>query len=286
MHAVYSKTIEKPCGFLFARWSAGAKAFEDSLPEEQRIIADPLAKYYAGEAGMQVVSMMQAINPSIRKAIVLRARFFDDYSRDCLNDGYEQVVLLGAGYDSRFLRLEEFRRARVFELDLPSTQIIKKSLTRRMLGGLPRNVTYVGIDFSKESATERLITSGFDKQKKTLFIWEGVTLFLNQDILEETLGQVAGLGPDNRIVFDFIPPELLDDETDYKGNRELLKLCAAVKEPLTFGCRPEKMKLVLSNLGFDAIDIVGMRQAHQIYCGSDRIEDSYYFATAQSGKLA
>jgi O-methyltransferase involved in polyketide biosynthesis len=80
MQTIYSKTIEKPCGFLFARWSAGAKAFETALPRERRIIDDPLAKFYAGEPGMKIVGMMQAINPSIRKAIVLRARYFDDYS--------------------------------------------------------------------------------------------------------------------------------------------------------------------------------------------------------------
>jgi len=281
MKAIYSKTIEKPCGFIFARWSAGAKAFEYSLPPEQRVISDPLAKYYAGEIGMKVVGWMQAINPSIRKAIVLRARFMDDYSRECLNQGFDQIVLLGAGYDSRFLRLQEFHEARIFELDLNSTQVIKKTLTRRILGRLPENVTYVAIDFSKDSITEKLTKAGLKKQKKTLFIWEAVTLFLNQDILEETLGRLAELGRGNRIVFDFIPPELIDDETDYKGNRELLKLCAGVQEPLTFGCSPEKMKRILHSLGYGNVRIVDMRQVNWIYSGSEDVEDSYFFATAE-----
>jgi methyltransferase (TIGR00027 family) len=286
MHATYSKTIEKPCGFLFARWSAGAKAFETDLPRGCRIIDDPLAKYYAGTAGMKIVGMMQAINPSIRKAIVLRARYFDDYSRKCINEGYEQVVLLGAGYDSRFFRLPEFKGCRIFELDLESTQVIKKSMTQRLLGSLPANVTYVAIDFSRESVVDKLLGGGFDRNKKTLFIWEGVTLFLNQDILEETLGRLAGLGPGNRIVFDFVPPELIDDETDYQGNRQLLGLCASIKEPLTFGCHPVGMKGILERLGFSSVGIVSMRQANRIYGGTDRIEDSYFFATAQMSKGA
>jgi len=167
MKAMYSKTIEKSSGFLFARWSAGAKAFEYSLPSEQRVISDPFAKYYAGEVGMKVVGWMQAINPSIRKAIVLRARFMDDHSRECLNQGFEQVVLLGAGYDSRFFRLQEFRDVKVFELDLSSTQVIKKTLTRRLLGKLPENVTFVAIDFSKDCIGEKLIKAGFQKEKRT-----------------------------------------------------------------------------------------------------------------------
>jgi methyltransferase (TIGR00027 family) len=282
MKVIYDKTIEKSCGFLFARWSAGAKAFEDLLPRDIRIISDPLAKFYAGAEGMRIVGMMQAINPSIRKAIVLRARFMDDYAIKCLHNGYNQVVLLGAGYDSRFLRIPEFRQARIFELDLNSTQVIKKSLTLKVLGRLPENVTYVAIDFSHDSIAKKLVESGFQPMAKTLFIWEGVTLFLNQDIIEKTLGKLADLSADFRIVYDFVPDELINDETDYKGNRQLLKLCKDVREPLTFGCSPDKMKSILTGLDFTSVDITSMREANKLYSGDEAIEDSYYFVTAGS----
>jgi len=282
MQRVYDKTIEKPCGFLFARWSAGAKAYEYNRPVNRRIIEDPYASYYSGRIGMAMVYKMHTLNPSIRKAIVLRARYMDDYSRQCMQDGYQQVVLLGAGYDSRYLRIKEFRSVRVFELDLDSTQQIKKALTRKLLGRLPGNVTYVPMDFSKDSITEKLSDAGFSNQKRTLFIWEGVTLFLNEDIISETLGRLAETGPDNRIVFDFVPPELVDDETDYMGNRLLLDLCASIKEPLTFGCNPEKMTGILKATGFGKINIISMREANRMYCGTDKIEDSYYFATAEA----
>ncbi len=281
MRPTYSRTIDKSCGFQFARWSAGAKAFEDFLPQDQRVIHDPLARYYAGAPGMRMVKMMHLINPSIRKAIALRARYFDDHSRRCIKDGYDQIVLLGAGYDSRYVRLDEFRHATVFELDLNSTQVIKKALTRRLYGRLPANVCYVAIDFSQDSVTDRLLKAGFQTHRRTLFIWEGVTLFLNQDIIEQTLGQLAELTHDSRIIFDFVPPELVDDQTDYQGNRQLLKLCADIQEPLTFGCAPEKMPGILKGLGYDQVKIVSLPQANKIYCGSDKIEDSYYFATAR-----
>ncbi len=281
MQQVYSKTVEKPCGFLFARWSAGAKAFECSLPAEKRVIADPLAPYYAGQEGMKMVGMMQVINPSVRKAIVLRARFMDDFARDCLNEGFEQIVLLGAGYDSRYFRMPEFRRAQVFELDLESTQQIKKALTRRLFGRLPANVTYVATDFSKDSVNDKLLAAGFARHKRTLSIWEGVTLFLNENIVAETLGRLAELGPNNRITFDFVPPELTDNETDYQGNRQLIELCNSINEPLTFSSRPDRMKSILSSVGYGDIKIVSMREANILYSGTDHIEDSYFFATAE-----
>jgi methyltransferase (TIGR00027 family) len=284
MRTTYSKTIEKPSGFLFARWSAGAKAYELSLPKKERIIIDPYAPYYSGQVGAKMVAAMNQINPSIRKAIVLRARFMDDYSVKCLDEGFEQVVLLGAGYDSRYLRLEKFRTAKVFELDLDSTQVIKKTLTRKLLGHLPPNVTYVPIDFSKESITAKLAKAGFENHRKTLFIWEGVTLFLNHDIVAKTLGRLAEIGHGNRIVFDFVPTELVDDETDYMGNRKLLTMCASIKEPITYGCNPIEMKSLLASLGFGQIGITSMRQANRIFGGSGKIEDSYFFATAETGK--
>ena len=92
MRTVYSKTIEKSCGFLFARWSAGAKAFELTLPPEKRIITDVYAPFYSGKVGTDMVKAMHVINPSIRKGIALRARYFDDYARRCIDDGYMQIV--------------------------------------------------------------------------------------------------------------------------------------------------------------------------------------------------
>jgi methyltransferase (TIGR00027 family) len=280
MKHIYDKTIEKPCGFMFARWSAGAKAFELSLPPGKRVITDKFAPYYSGRVGMQMVHAMDALNPSIRKGIVLRARYMDDYSVQCIKSGAQQVVIMGAGYDSRYLRLEEFRRAKIFELDLHSTQVIKKALTRRLLGRLPGNVTYVPIDFSKDPIDRTLIQAGFQRHRRSLFIWEGVTLFLNQSIIAETLGRLAELGEDNMIVFDFVPPELIDDETDYVGNRALIDMCASIKEPLTFGSRPAQMEQVLESSGFDNVRIVSLPETHRMYGGSGNIENCYYFATA------
>jgi len=101
--------------------------------------------------------------------------------------------------------------------------------------------------------------------------------------MAETLGRLAEFGPGNRVVFDFIPTELVDDETDYQGNRQLLRLCASINEPLTFGSRPEDMRRLLSGIGFGNVKITSMREAHKMYCGSDHIEDSYFFATAEVG---
>jgi methyltransferase (TIGR00027 family) len=284
MKVEYSKTIEKPCGFQFAKWSAGAKAFEFSLPQDQQVVYDPYALHYSGKDGMKMVAMMNRLSPSIRKAIALRARFMDDYSVKCAYDGVRQIVLLGAGYDSRFLRLKEFRNMRIFELDLESTQTIKKVMTRKLLGYLPPNIVYVPIDFSKDSLTKRLFKYNFNRNLRTLFVWEGVTLFLNHDILAHTLGRLYELGSHNYLTFDFVSRELVENETGHEGNRKLLDLCALIKEPLTFGSSPEEMEKLLLSLGYTNVGITSMRQANRLYGGSENIEDCYYFASADMKK--
>jgi len=283
MKRIYSRTIEKPGGFLLARWSAGAKAFETALPKGKRVLTDPLARYYAGGVGMGIVAAMQAINPSIRKAIVLRARYMDDYAEASIAEGCRQVVLLGAGYDSRYLRTPGFRDIPVFELDLESTQQVKKALTRRLFGCLPANVTYIATNLAVDSISQKLLAAGFRRELKTLFIWEGVTLFLNEEIIAETFGHIAELGPGHRLTFDFVPAELVDDETDYRGNRDLLRWCASINEPLTFGCSAVRMRQMLCAAGFGNVQIRNMREAHRMYGGDDAIEDSYLFATAEVG---
>lgn len=66
----------------------------------------------------------------------------------------------------------------------------------------------------------------------------------------------------------------------------MIELCNSINEPLTFSSRPDRMKSIMENAGFGKIKIVSMREANQLYCGSDHIEDSYFFATAETQRAS
>ncbi len=94
--------------------------------------------------------------------------------QQCLEDGLQQLVILGAGYDSRAYRFEQLRQpewreqdrakgVRVFEVDHPATQQVKISKVRKVLGELPEHVTYVGIDFITQTLEKRLPECGYDE---------------------------------------------------------------------------------------------------------------------------
>ena len=89
-------------------------------------------------------------------AIVARERYIDDYLQSCIDDGLEQLVILGAGYDSRAYRFEKLKRVKVFEVDHPATQRVKVARLKEALGELPENVVFVPIDFTKETLERRL----------------------------------------------------------------------------------------------------------------------------------
>ena len=114
-------------------------------------------------------------------------------------DAVEQIVSPGVGLDLIALRFTEGKGVRVFELDQVGTLKVKTDTLKR--AGIKHDwVTYIPVDYSRESWVEKLLEAGFDRTKKTLFLWESVSLFLEADLVKETLQQMAALCVDGSIV--------------------------------------------------------------------------------------
>ena len=172
-------------------------------------------------------------------AIHVRTRHIDKAFTDALQDGATQVVILGAGLDSRAYRFEDaLRSARVFEVDFPPTQEYKKNRVRRIFHSLPPQVTYVPIDFTKQDLATVLDAAGYNRSRKAVFIWEGVSMYLPEAAVDSTLRFVAThAAPGSRIVFDYFlrstlaaPPPAL---------RDSMARLAASGEPMIFGVPDE-----------------------------------------------
>lgn len=121
-----------------------------------------------------------------------RHLFFDDVFDKCLDD-MEQVVLMGAGFDTRSFTYCQRDHLRAFELDQTNTQKIKREALEK--AGLDTAfITFVPVDFNHEDWHEKLLASGFSTGKKTLFLWEGVTLYLEEAEVRMTLKRVSEIG--------------------------------------------------------------------------------------------
>ncbi len=144
------------------------------------------------------------------RMMMIRTRFIEERLEDAIRNGATQVVILGAGFDSRAYRFTDLLKdARVFEVDRPATQEIKKRRVLEVLGSAPANLMYVPIDFRHEKLGEALERAGYRSTRKTFFIWEGVTMYLPEESVRETLSWVASQAPGSAIVFDFVYANVL-----------------------------------------------------------------------------
>ncbi len=123
--------------------------------------------------------------------IALRTAAIDRAVRDAIENGATQLVILGAGYDGRAWRLPELAGVKVFEVDHPATQGDK----RAHLAELPPAtgiVSFVPIDFERESLDTVLGRAGHERSSPTCWIWEGVVMYLTREAMRDTLAGIGG----------------------------------------------------------------------------------------------
>ena len=160
-----------------------------------------------------------------------RVTFFDSVVDRHLDD-ISQFVILGAGFDTRALRLPKEKRVRAFEVDAPKTQALKRE-TLEKAGIDASAVTFVAADFEKEDWLARLVDAGFDPKEPALFLWEGVMMYLDREAVEGTLRKIAGTARGSVVAFDYFTTEILESQGLYM--RFARASTSAAGEPLKFG---------------------------------------------------
>ena len=160
-----------------------------------------------------------------------RCEFLDKAMLDHVSAG-NQVVILGAGWDTRAYGLLKGQDAMIFEVDAPATQAAKLAAIDKT--GLDASyVTFVSCDFNRQSWLDALKENGFDPDKRTFILWEGVTMYLDEHAIQSTLRAVSTLPAGSFIAFDFMSREWL--EGTLAGKMARWSVQAAYAEPFTFG---------------------------------------------------
>ncbi len=247
-----------------AEYVAMFRAVESARSPEDRLFDDPYAASFlsgklafgarvAGLPGGQklVCHYIDRNWPGSRPLAVIRTKLIDDAVTGAIESGAEQLAILGAGYDTRAIRLPAATTVPVFELDQPPTQERKKERLVRRNGNLPRNVKYVPFDLLEEGVGAPLTQGGFVSGLNSIYVWEGVLSYLTPEAVDQTLDWVASSGaPGSRIVFTYVDISLF--EKNEKGNAEppWSAQVAKVGEPFRYGLDPAGMKDFLAARGF------------------------------------
>ena len=157
----------------------------------------------------EAMSNIDVVN--IVRTMLIRTRFIDDALARAVGAGAKQVAILGAGFDSHAYRCQELlAHVKVFEVDRPATQALKRQRIDAILGGPPKNLTYVPIDFQQDDLREVLVRHGYDPAAQTFFILEGVTMYVPEDAVGATFRFVGSHPPGSGIVFDFVYRAMID----------------------------------------------------------------------------
>jgi methyltransferase (TIGR00027 family) len=178
-----------------------------------------------------------------------RTKHIDALLDGTLEDGVNQLVILGAGYDSRPYRFaERLTSVGVFEVDHPAT-LERRIRCAREAWPSASTATRVAIDFEREDLAARLADAGYDPGRRTLFLWEGVTMFLGAAAVDRTLAQVACAAPSSSVVFDYVVRPALERPGDYYGGAQAARYFERTGEPWRFGIDADAVGAFLSARG-------------------------------------
>ncbi len=263
---------------LTAEIVAFMRAIDQHSGPETRIVDDPWARHFLSWSWRTLLNtptLAWRLTPEITTYIRARHRYMDDRVRAALaadNPGgcAEQLVILGAGYDMRGVRLAaELAGRPVFEVDFPTTSRRK----HEVLSALPSSanlpdrahIRYVHIDFQTQSIADVLLAAGFDPSKRTFFTWEGVSMYLSRSAIHGTLQALRGLAaPGSGLTMDYFC--YVDDATRIASwHRLSAGLLAFIAEPVTFPSHPEDVGPFMARDGWAVTDIADCRELERRY---------------------
>lgn len=251
------------------------RALEAARPENIRICHDPIARSMVSPVKLFFSRLLidsglyGLLFPGAIEFITARERYIDDFLIACLVEGLDQVVILGAGFDTRAFRIEGIEKTHVFEIDHPATQEAKLKRLKKAVNPIPGHVTFVSIDFNKQTLEESLLASSYNECGKTLFIWQGVIMYLTSEGADSTLSFIAHhSGAGSAVVFDYFYNETLRD-MKMKSTNWILR---QIGERMLFGIPEGHLEDFLTQRGFRDIHNAEGDELKKLYfAGSNSI---------------
>ena len=245
-----------------AQFMALFRALESARSPERRLFHDPLARTLLPPvlrtvahlaqlpvAGRLVPLIIDRRWPGARTSAVARTSAIDALVAAALRDGVDQVVLLGAGFDARAVRLAGLDRAHVIEVDRPAMVAVTRERVGRAHGSLPAHVTYAAADFERAPLAAVLADAGFDRSRPAFFVWEGVSHYLDAEGVDATLRTVAASARGTRLAMTYVHRGAIDGSKPFDGMRALRGTLERAGERWTFGLDPDELVDYLGERG-------------------------------------
>ncbi|MDT4985652.1 MAG: hypothetical protein QOF95_3142 [Pseudonocardiales bacterium] len=237
------------------------RAAETLRSADRRLIDDPHAKHFLTKGAYRVLcssrmtaKLTRAVfdwrYPGFMAIVLLRNRWHEELLAHAVADGITQVVLLGAGYDSTSMRLD-LGGATLFEVDALPTQAAKREVIERNGVTVGGEVRYVPCDFERDSLPDRLREHGFDPDVPSLIAWWGVSFFLSEAAVSQTVADVASMAAaGSRFVFDYLDASVVEGTTTLRGAVRARAAVAKRGESYKFGLTRDGAADFVRSYGF------------------------------------
>jgi len=238
------------------------------LLDQPRVLDDPLALRIIGaEAENELRSNPKedhAFSRAFRAFMAARSRFAEDELALAVAQGVRQYVVLGAGLDT-FAYRNPHSGLRVFEVDHPATQAWKRERLEAAGIAIPTSLTFVPIDFERQTLADGLGQSGFNGSAAAFFSWLGVTPYLTREACLVTLSFIAKMPAGSGVVFDFAVDPALLNLGQRMALKALSKRVAAVGEPFQLFFDPEKLQGEMKGMGFRRTEFLQGKELNARY---------------------
>jgi methyltransferase (TIGR00027 family) len=199
--------------------------------------------------------MQNKVTPGAYEFMIARTAFFDQIVEQALKENVAQVVFLGAGYDSRPYRFEKFiQDTIIFELDTKPTQQRKQDCLQQAQISISKQIRFVPINFDTDKLVDKLVEAGFSKEKRTLFVWEGVTYYLSAEVVDNMLIVIKeNSSSGSSICFDYAA--LSSEALNEHNTKELRNHMSSqhANEPTKFGIRAGEIDSFLAKKDYEVV---------------------------------
>lgn len=277
MRQDYSRTAE---GMALLR------ALEQHQAPARRILDDPYAKEFLFSPSLRwlagaawrvraVAYFLKFWAPGGQELLTIRARLVDELAVAQVAQGVQQIVLLGAGFDTLAWRQDKaLQQATIFEVDHPATQHAKHQAAERI--GLPDNLRFVAVDFEREDFTEKLRAAGFAATQPAFFSWVGVSYYLTEGAVADTLQRIAASCPrGTKVVWDYMLAEVVAGTTPNREARDKARRAARLGEPWLFGLQPEQLEAYLARFSLRLLHDYEPEELRARYCPQRQMPLNY-----------
>lgn len=257
---------------------AGVRASESVFPESDRLFFDPFAERFFPEPVRsqfkqleivkQEIAKYESMMPGVNGAIVARVRFIDEVVKQAVQSGLNQLVLIGAGYDTRAYRFKEvLKEVRIFEVDHPATQKIKKETVQREFTDVEvTNVVHVPLVFGQQRLDEALQSNGYDFGQKTLFVIEGLIMYIPPASVDGLLQFIRqGSASGSAVVFDYFERDVVEGHSDLPEARALFQFVRNEGAPLQFGVDHDDIEAFLKARGLEVVQSTTPQACKELY---------------------